>query len=115
MLTSSNCASARLDLITPVDVIAPESIVPAKVAFNPDKVKAVATELPVENTKSVEFECDILDTSVPECLNIIASVLPEAPSSSNKAFPVVSILIPLALVVVIEPEKVPSPAIVHLC
>ena len=81
-------------------------MLPAKVVVNPDKVKAVATELPVENTKSVEFECDILDTSVPECLNIIASVFPEAPSSSNTAFPVVSIVIPLALVVVIEPAKV---------
>jgi hypothetical protein len=86
-------------------------MLPAKVVVNPDKVKAVATELPVENTKSVEFECDILDTSVPECLNIIASVFPEAPSSSNTAFPVVSIVIPLALVVVIEPAKVAAPAL----
>ena len=72
-------------------------------------VKAVVTELPVENTKLVELECDILDTSVPECLNIIASVLPDAPSSSNMAFPVVSIFIPVALVVVIPPAKVAFP------
>jgi len=37
-------------------------------------------------------------------------VLPDAPSSSNKAFPVVSIFIPVTLVVVIAPAKVASPS-----